>query len=569
MKKNKILALVLAMLMLVSMLAACGSKDDSTAKTDDKNSTSDKTDDSALGSDIVTTTVDKSEVDESTYTKDDGRTFIRVAIDADPATLDPFDSGSASGKNQTTTYAVWERMSVTSENAEYQFLAAEDFSLNEELSTPTADVFDVTLRDCIHDSEGNPITAYDIEFAIQKHREAGSASALKNLDHVEVIDDYHMTFYLSVSQVYDLESIFNGIYMVSQKAYEECGGTMATKAIATGPYKVTNWVTGSSLTFEKNENYWAAEAGLDFRYSAQNVDIVEFQIIKEGAQQTIALETDTIDLVGDLNSTNAQSFMDGSAGINIIPNTSGMAQTLFLNGSDDSPCKDENLRKAIMYALDMEGLIDGAMDGYGVALCSFGEEGAIGYNKEWETYEGLYTYDPELAKEYLDKSSYSGETLRIMSNNSDMKQKLAQVIQGYLSAVGIKSEILAYEDALFTTYRFDSLQWDLELDNTIANGVLIDTWSKKYDLRLFDTGANAMCVNDPELQALVEAALSRDTSSQDAIDAVHYWVTDHAVSFGTFATVQLTAARATKVVEVAHNNMSFLTPTTCTYIWNE
>jgi ABC-type transport system substrate-binding protein len=568
--KKKILAIALAMLMVVSVLAACSSKTtDSTDKSTSSSTDSNSSDSAELGSDIVTTTVSKDEVDPSTYTKDDGRTFIRVASDADPATLDPFDSGSASGKNQTITHIVWEKMAVQTPDAEYQFIGVESYELNEELSTADADVFNVTIRSGIHDSEGNQITASDIAFDIQKHREAGSASSLKNLDHVEVIDDYNMIFYLKVSQVYDIESIFTGIIMVSEKAYEECGGTMATTPIATGPYIVTNWVTGSSLTLEKNENYWANEVGYEHRYSAQNVDIVEYQLIKEGAQQTIALETDVVDLVGDLNSTNAQNFMDGSAGINIIPNTSCMAQTLFLNGSSDSICGDENLRKAIMYSLDPEGLIDGAMDGYGVRLYSFGERGAIGYNEDWETYEGNYDYDTSLAKEYLEKSSYDGSKIRIMCNNSDMKQKLAQVIQGYLSAVGIDSEILAYEDALFTTYRFDSLQWDIELDNTVANTVLIDIWSRKYDLRNFDTGANAMCVNDDELQQLMVTALSRETNSQEAVDAVQYWVTDHAVSFGTFATVQLTAARADKVVETTYNNMSFLTPTTCTYIWND
>ena len=146
-------------------------------------------------------------------------------------------------------------------------------------------------------------------------------------------------------------------------------------------------------------------------------------------------------------------------------------------------------------------------------------------------------------------------------------QNWAQILQQYLLAVGIDSELLPYEDALFSTYRYDNLQWDIILDNTgVGNTLLAPMWVNKYDLRNFETGMNAMCMNDPEFQAMVESMSDYRFATQDAIDAVHYYVTDHAIAIGVFSPLVQTVARSSKVVDMYHTGT--VVPQRVIYAWN-
>lgn len=52
------------------------------------------------------------------------------------------------------------------------------------------------------------------------------------------------------------EAILTNTFVVSQKAYEESKDQFATEIISTSPYKVTEFVSGSVLSFEKRDDYW-------------------------------------------------------------------------------------------------------------------------------------------------------------------------------------------------------------------------------------------------------------------------------------------------------------------------
>lgn len=77
--------------------------------------------------------------------------------------------------------------------------------------------------------------------------------------------------------------------VVSQKSYEEIGG-FADKPIGTGPYVVSEYVSGAHLTLKANDKYWQTAELRDSNHKA-NVETIEYDIIAEASQHVIALST--------------------------------------------------------------------------------------------------------------------------------------------------------------------------------------------------------------------------------------------------------------------------------------
>lgn len=553
-----------------SMLALAGcAKDDAGTTGGETTGGTTETDGPKLdGKEQVINEIDKDSVDPSIYTNAAGQTVIRVALDSDLGTLDPWQSGSAAGRNQSITNTTHETPIYQNKNRAYDLLMIKEWSENKELSTDEKAVYDVVMNDYIHDSEGNPVKAADLMYGWTQAKANGAANGLKEVESWEETGEYTFRVFLKNWNVNGIESALSAVKTATIKAYEECGGQMNTTLVATGPYIVKEWVVGSKLIIEADPNYWGKE--FDYRHNKQNVDVIEYYIIKEAAQKAIALETDVVDIDGALASSAATGFISGETeGFTVFPIENGMCQTLFFNCHETAVTNDINLRKACMYAIDTQGVIDGALDGYGVPCCAFAKPEALYYNPAWETYEGNYYYDPELAKEYLEKSNYDGKyKLRIMSNNTDMKVKICQVIQQFLLQVGIQSEICSYEDALFTTYRFDETQWEIELDNTVATRNCATTFNNKWSYRRYDNDHNAFCLHNEEYQALIDTMIDVRTCSQEAVDAVHYYTIDNAYWFGFLADVQLSVGRSDKVVSTNYSDTSMLCAHTSTYVWN-
>ena len=91
----------------------------------------------------------------------------------------------------------------------------------------------------------------------------------------------------------------------------------------------------------------------------------------------------------------------------------------------------------------------------------------VGYLKQWDS-EEYFTYDVELAKEYLEKSDYNGEELVMPCMSDSTIQRVAQMIQSYLLQIGIQLKLNIVDSALFSAQRFDGSQYDMIIVNVGA-----------------------------------------------------------------------------------------------------
>ena len=230
----------------------------------------------------------------------------------------------------------------------------------------------------------------------------------------------------------------------------------------------------------ENENYWGDEAKdlEDLPVFRHNIDVIELDFLTEATQMSVALQTGEIQMGLWLNEAIVEECKEyPGVVVETLPNMQ-MCEILY-NVTDDSPCKDVNLRKAIAYATNNQMLIDNALHGIGAVSPAFGKPGLTGYNEAWETDYEYYPYDLEKAKEYLEKSDYNGEELMIMIQSNALYRAEATVLQENLKAIGINSRIDEYDMSTRNKYVVagNGYHYDIALYNLSAQGsYLIQTW---------------------------------------------------------------------------------------------
>ncbi|MDL2319450.1 ABC transporter substrate-binding protein, partial [Eubacteriales bacterium OttesenSCG-928-A19] len=273
---------------------------------------------------------------------------VNVGINADPGDLSPW--GPNSTGRTATTDNLYQSLAVCAGGEIYGVLMKE-YVLAEDES-----YMDVYLYDYIHDSAGNHMTASDIVFSFDKCIELGNVNGLSYIDSAEAIDDYTVRFNFGKTlYVYDLETLFETFYIVTEAAYEASADGMSTMPVTTFPYKVTDYTSGYLLTLEKVDDYWQTdEAAIHPRHKA-NVNTINYYIITETAQMTMALENGSIDMSWAVSTDDLYVFQEGGSQAGnywVHQAPDNLVMQLFANCSDDKATSNVDLRKAIYYAVD-------------------------------------------------------------------------------------------------------------------------------------------------------------------------------------------------------------------------
>ena len=558
--RKKLMALALTFAMVNGLLTGCAGSTASGTDADRENAGTTEKSETAPTSQTIEVNAD--EFDYSAWTDEQGRTVITICSPADPGTFDPLQTYSQDALQCTLFESLFY---VDPETWEIKPNMAKDYEMSDDGLQAKVEIYDY-----IYDTAGNQITSNDIKYCYDASKERGAANS-SGIDHIEIIDDYNFIMHLSSSRV-GIWTNTSAFKIFSQKSYEEAEN-FGTNPIATGPYVLEEWVPGSSYRFVKNDNYWQKDPALTATICKQNVDAVEFKVIKEPAQQSIALGLGNVDIVNAMSFTETSRFLPGGENEgthNVYTYDSILAQLLYLNMAEGSVFADDpELRKAVFHSISREDLIDGSADGYGNLCYTFGcEAGSLGFLQKWYE-EEYYPYDVEYAKKCLDQSNYDGTSIRIVSNNSDMKKAEGQLIQMLLQSAGINAEVVTYEDALFNTYKNDPTQWDILLDNTSAGAELCSMWRRKFDPNNFSNdqgGANFM--HDDGLNEILYQCIDMATYSDETVDAYHQALKERYSAMGLFNALCFDVCSKV-VTHTAVTDSGHLLANCCTYIWNE
>ena len=255
---KRAMAVTLAASMAVSM-AACGGGGGDGAKTSETESAPAGTTEQATAASSEAPTAEAGR--KTTADSDERYEKVTVALSSDPQDLAPYTWAGDHSK-QYIYYNIYEAL-FDFRGGEYVPILAKGYENVDETHTR------VTLYDNIYDAAGNQIKAQDVVFSVGLIVDSGNAVKYDIFDSVKAIDDYTVEYTWTgpVKQVGALEWPWCRTMIVSQKSYEEIGG-FADKPIGTGPYTVSEYVSGSHLTLVANDKYWQSEELRDANHKA-------------------------------------------------------------------------------------------------------------------------------------------------------------------------------------------------------------------------------------------------------------------------------------------------------------
>lgn len=440
---------------------------------------------------------------------------LKVGITSDFADLDPFGAGTV-GKN-IVYYTIYEYLCNTDANGKLYGVIAKDWKTIDDGMT-----WDINIYDYVYDTNGNHITADDVVFSYLRYKSNGKGMA-RFIGNCEKTGDYSVRITLSSKEYSGFEQMIRATAIVSQKEYEASPDHFSTSPVGTTQYRVAEFVSGSSLTLEKTEKYWQTDE-LRQPFAVANAEKITFMVIKEASQMAIALENGTIDIADGISITEVEQ-MEKTNNYRFFTRLNSTGYQILFSGKDSPFADNQKLRQAVAYSINKQGLIDALLGGRGVAEFTTGFSGWADADPSWGE-DGYYDYNPELAKTLLAEAGYpegAGLEIDIMVANAGYQPRMAQVIQGYLLAVGIKSNILVYDSALFSSNSNLPETYDLMI-NPRGGYDLITAWTNSLrDTNAQYKGFTSNGFVDPILQEmLAKTGTTQGHTSQNMTELNDY-----------------------------------------------
>jgi ABC-type transport system substrate-binding protein len=518
--KKRIVALLLTAAMAVG-LVACGSSSDTASDT------TNDTDNDAAAVEASVDLTDKANIDNTVE-----RESINIAWQ-DATTLAPWGTNNDTPGN----YEVYEMLyECTSDGERYGVLADTskgDFEPGCDHEDGTG-VYTVYIYDYIKDHAGNAVTASDVAFSYNYQFANETTSGWDDFVEASAVDDttVQFTFSQEQSNLGWFDNFFCRCFIVNEDSYNASSSKLANDMCGTGPYKFVSYTSGSSLTIEKNDDYWQTNESLRHQEQQANVRTITFQFISENAQRENGVATGSLDMVQDMAFESITDFLDGGQyadKANVQAYSQKFIYYLDANCSDDSPMGDENLRKAVFYAIDQDGII-AALGGSYSRLYAYANDYYSDYNMvDWEsidTYNSKSSVDPDTVQKYLDASSYNGETLIMMVTSTFADT--ATIMAAQLAAYNINVELLQVDNATLGATQADSTAWDM-IFGMMAGDYNVQAWLHDFSYNNSASGTQSTTfIKDDEWNDLLNLCNTEDGHTAENMQAWWEMAAEHA-----------------------------------------
>ena len=341
---------------------------------------------------------------------------------------------------------------------------------------------------------GRELTADDIVYNYHRFLGMGSgftepsehATDFRNvqLESISATDKWTVVFRLKEPNLGALGAILdaNAYFTYPPEVIKEHGDVSDWRnLVGTGPMMLTDWTEGSSVTWDKNPDYW----GYDEKYPENRlpyIDRLRALVMPEPATYMAALRTGQVDYVGPI----------GAAQMRTLDQVESVQKTNpelviwpFFNRSDNGvgmnvqvePFDDIRVRKAMQMAINLEEINSAYYRGYadvtpqGQLHRSFTE--VVTQFEDWpEDVKRVFDYDPESAEALLDEAGYprGADGVRFKTELMHIERydlNYVELLASYWNKIGVDVKIDVHQVASFVARRSER---DFEMVNAEAAG---------------------------------------------------------------------------------------------------
>ena len=369
--------------------------------------------------------------------------------------------------------------------------------LAESWENPDPLTYRFNIRDGVfwHDKapvNGRQLTAHDVKFTYERYlglsggekspETAGECDGL-SVASITVPDDATVVFKLKEPSLFALNTLLTDFcaWLVAREVVEQFGDIQDWRNVTgTGPYQLTDVLEGSTMTFEKIDNYWRNDPKFP-ENRLPYADKVEYIIVNDPAAITSLMRSGQADWMGFALNSHLTS-VDSAVNLKmtkpdlVLHPFAYRSETAIHWNNQTPPFNDIRVRRAINMAIDFEAIAENYMQGWGDASPQ-GPTGAKvhGYMvpfEEWpEEVKQYYRYDPEAAKKLLAEAGYPNGFKVIYDHYEFFDLGYYQIAMDYLRKnLDLDIEIQAVN-------RNDMIQKAL---NHTFPGMRSDVWAAEY-----------------------------------------------------------------------------------------
>jgi peptide/nickel transport system substrate-binding protein len=309
------------------------------------------------------------------------------------------------------------------------------------------------IRPGIKFSNGQPVTAADVVFSLdyfanpKLNETAVLASGFKN---AVVLNASTVQMNLSTPTpgiLYNM-SIFDG-FIVPKALVSKEGKAFWNNPVGTGPFKLSNWVRGSSITFVRNPYYW--EPGLPY------LNKVTYLYVANDNTRLLDLQNGQAQIADGIPFSQIAS-VKASSSLSLQSAKVPYWVGLWLN-HQRKPFQDLNVRLAMEYAINRTLINKQIYAGLGTIPNSVLPQLKLDAPN---SVIKPHSFDLAKAKSYMKKSTFPkgfSVTLQYPSGYAAYTD-LVLVLQAEWAAIGIKVKLLAVDQAT-ETQNYTSGKYDL------------------------------------------------------------------------------------------------------------
>lgn len=380
--------------------------------------------------------------------------------------LDPHQETDAA--TRSILFNIFEGLVKATPDGDVTPAVAEDYAVSND-----ATVYTFNLRDGITFHDGNPVTAEDVKYSLERSREInGEASPLNAISDISIPDEDTIVITLDKG---NSEFIYNLTCAILEKANDQ---DQQTAPVGTGPFSIVELREGEYLDLAKYDGYWNAEELGDY------VSNVRVKFIASAQDAYVELQGHSIDALQYLTADQIDGLGDD---YNIVEATMMLVHGMFINNQYE-PLKDVRVRQALNYAVNRDEINQQLFGGKSPEIQTHGYPTITAwYNADTE---GTYTYDPDKAMELLKEAGYENgfDLVITVPKNFTQHVDTAVLIKEQLAKVGINASVNEVEWNTWLSDVYQGRDYQATVIGFDISSLSPATWYVRY----YSTSSNDM-----------------------------------------------------------------------------
>jgi peptide/nickel transport system substrate-binding protein len=318
-----------------------------------------------------------------------------------------------------------------------------------------------------------------------------------------------------------------------------------------GPFIISNYVSGSSVTYTANPNYWGKSTINSTSYKLPFVSTLVYPIIADDSALVAALETGKVDWNPSQPLSDSASLKAGSSSLIQAKYLTGNAEVMKLNRLDNQYLKNQSVRRALMMATDLNTINNltwpGSTEpGYPIAQ---GNPAYTAISQLPASTAQLFTYNATAAKQAITAAGYpNGFSLVItIQSTSTTDTDVAELLVSEWAQVGVTLTINSIDatakQTLDNARKYDCIMVSYSCNNPMVPEDQVDTlpgvltgypylptenFKTMFDKMVLDTDAATLTADEKALGlAMLDDAGEIPFGDQVGLNVYQPWIKNY------------------------------------------